>query len=149
MTFEDFHAIHDLVTLYARLADAGDAEGIGEHYRYCTLHMPGSVMDVPSIGVDAYVAWYKDLIRIYPDSNTPKTRRMIGTIHIEDDGPNGAKSQCCVICFQATDELPLQPIIAGTLYDRFEKVDDAWRIVERREELELVGDMSRHITIAM
>jgi hypothetical protein len=41
--------------------------------------------------------------------------------------------------------LPLQPIVAGTYFDRFAKIDGEWRMVERVEDMELVGDISQHV----
>lgn len=149
MRFEDYHAIEKLVNRYAYCADKGDFESIAQHYAHCTLYMPtGEVIDVQREGIARYQQWYRDLIRIYPDSGTPKTRRLMGSIIIDDDGPDRARAQSCVVCFQATESLPLQPIVAGTLHDRFAKVDGTWRIVERREDLELVGDMSHHLNIS-
>ena len=49
--------------------------------------------------------------------------------------------------FQQTDELPLQPIIAGSYTDSFERVDGTWRFVERRMRPTLYGDLSKHLLI--
>jgi hypothetical protein len=51
---------------------------------------------------------------------------------------------------QATPSFPLQPVIAGTYEDKFEKVSGLWRFAERREEFknfELVGDLSSHLAL--
>ena len=48
---------------------------------------------------------------------------------------------------QQTDELALQPIIAGAYVDSFEKVDGAWRYVEKRMGTRLFGDLSQHLLI--
>lgn len=146
MEFRDYYEIEKLINRYAVCADRGDARGIAEHYARCRLILGGDrVMEVAQMGKEAFVRWYEAMIRIYPDSRTPKTRRIISTIVIDHDGPGRARSQCYVVAFQATPALPLQPIIAGTLYDQFERVDGQWWIVERREELELWGDMSHHL----
>jgi hypothetical protein len=148
--FEDYHAIEKLVNRYADCADKGDFEGIARHYAFCTIYMPGGqVIDVAKEGVDRYVQWYRERVRLYPDTGTPKTRRLMGTIIIDDDGPNCAKAQSYVVCFQATTDLPLQAIIAGTLHDRFQKIDGSWQIVERREDLELMGDVTHHVYALM
>ena len=146
MEFADYHAIHKLITTYAQYADEGDVRSIARHYARCRLINPdGSVFDVAERGSDAYFDWYSRIIKFDPRSGRPRTRRMVGTIIIDDEGPLRAKAQHCIICFQATDTLPLQPIAAATLYDRFEKIDGTWWIVERREDLELVGDLSHHV----
>jgi hypothetical protein len=145
MEFADHHAIDKLINRYAQYADKGDFKAIADHYARCRLIFPnGDVLDVAARGPAAYLDWYTKLIRLYPERNTPKTRRMMGTIIIDDDGPLRAKAESCVVCFQATDQLPLQPIAAATFYDRFEKIDGTWWIVERREDLELVGNLTQH-----
>ena len=146
MEFSDYHAIHKLITRYAQCADEADVRGIAKLYSRCRLINPdGSIFDVAKLGEDAYFNWYSKIIRWDPKNGRPKTRRMVGTIIIDDDGPLRAKGQHCVVCYQATDKLPLQPIAAATLYDRFEKIDGTWWLVERREDLELVGDLSHHV----
>ncbi len=61
---------------------------------------------------------------------------------------------------QATDDLPLQPIITGRYVDRFSRtVGDApaggpapagaWHFVERRFAVDLVGDLSHHLRYAL
>ena len=47
--------------------------------------------------------------------------------------------------FQATEELPLQPIIAGRYEDQFERVDGRWRYTAKKYFVELVGDLSHHL----
>jgi len=49
---------------------------------------------------------------------------------------------------QATDALPLQPIITGRYRDRFARDDvGGWRFAERRFFVDLVGDLREHLTI--
>lgn len=50
------------------------------------------------------------------------------------------------LVLQATDGLPLQPIITGRYVDRFEP-DDAggWRWAERRFTADLVGHLGHHL----
>jgi hypothetical protein len=48
---------------------------------------------------------------------------------------------------QAVESTPLQPIIAGRYRDRFVRgADRGWRFAERRFVVDLVGDLSRHLT---
>jgi len=144
--FEDYYQIEKLITRYSQCADRAEFEEIAELYKHCVLYMPGGlVIDVRRDGVGRYLEWCKRVIRVYPDSGTPKTRRIVGTIIIDDDGVDRAKSEWNVVCFQATKDLPLQAIAAATLYDKYEKVEEQWRLVERREDLELIGDLSHHV----
>ena len=47
--------------------------------------------------------------------------------------------------FQATEALPLQPIITGRYEDKFERVDGRWRYTEKKFFVDLVGDLSQHL----
>ena len=64
---------------------------------------------------------------------------------IEEDGPDRAKTPSYVVVFQSLENFPIQPIIAGTYNDRFEKVSGNWRFIERHEEMSLYGDLSHHL----
>jgi hypothetical protein len=64
-------------------------------------------------------------------------------IHFDDESSATVRSRFTV--FQATDEVPLQPIIMGSYRDRFELRDEQWRLVERHMEPRLFGDLSGHL----
>jgi hypothetical protein len=50
-----------------------------------------------------------------------------------------------VTVFQATEDLPLQPIFSGRYRDAFQRVEGEWRFAERRIITDFAGDMSRHV----
>jgi len=145
MTFEDYLAIKTLIHRYPQCTDKGDFEGVG---RLLGNAMMGELGHEPAFraeGVEKFTQIYAGAVRKFPDRGTPKTRHLIGNVVIEDDGPGKARAESYVIVFQQTDKLPLQPIIAGTYFDRFAKVDGEWRFTDRVEDMELVGDMSEHL----
>ena len=47
--------------------------------------------------------------------------------------------------FQQTDELPLQPIIAGRYRDTFHRIDGRWWFDTRKMFVDLMGDLSHHL----
>ena len=49
--------------------------------------------------------------------------------------------------FQQTEQVALQPIIAGQYTDTFTLVDGTWRFTERRMRPTLYGDLSQHLLI--
>jgi hypothetical protein len=51
------------------------------------------------------------------------------------------------VVFQATADLPLQPIVAGRYQDRFERVEGVWRFAEREMNVQQVGDVHEHLNI--
>jgi hypothetical protein len=149
MNFEDYLAITNLIHRYPQLTDTGDFAGVGRLLGHVQMGEHGHEPAFRGTGADAFEAIYAGAVRKFPERGTPKTRHLIGNIVVEDDGPDRARAQSYVVVFQQTDTLPLQPIIAGTYFDRFAKVDGAWRFVERMEDMELTGNLSEHLLRAI
>ena len=145
MNFEDYLAIQNLIHTYPRCADKGDYDGVGRLLGGAFVGRIGEEPGFKAQGESAWTKIYEGAVRRYPERGTPKTRHLIGNIVIEADGPDRAKAECYVIVFQQTDKLPLQPIVAGTYFDRFAKTEGKWELVERLEDMELHGDLSQHV----
>lgn len=143
MTADDYFAIQNLIYRYCDRLDRGDFEGVARLFEHAALHVPA--LDEPLRGVPAIAALYQQFTRLYPDSGTPKTRHVTSNVMIEPDGENAARAQSYVLVHQATEQLPLQPIIGGRYYDSFERVQGVWRFSERRMEIDLFGDLSAHL----
>ena len=143
MTADDYFAIQNLIYRYCERLDRGDFEGVARLFEHAALHVPAR--DAPLRGVAAIAALYSQFTRLYPDSGTPKTRHVTSNVIIEPDGENAARAQSYVLVHQATEQLPLQPIIGGRYYDRFERIAGAWRFSERRMEIDLFGNLSAHL----
>lgn len=138
-------AIENLLYTYAEAIDAGDYEAIGALFSHGALaDADGTPMVV---GAQAVTAMYTASTRKYEDG-TPRSHHVTTNplIEIADDELSAVcRSRFTV--FQQTDELPLQPIIAGSYTDTFEQVDGKWRFVERRMRPTLYGDLSKHLLI--
>jgi hypothetical protein len=147
--FSDYLQIQNLLHKYAHLMDQADFEGVGRLFAHADVYMPGDagVFRSDAAGLaDLWRRWN----RVYPDTGTLRTRHITTNLFLEDDGPGRAKARSYVLVVQATPAFPLQPVIAGTYEDRFEKVNGLWRFAERREEFknfELVGDLSSHLAL--
>jgi hypothetical protein len=138
---DDYFAIQKLIFSYPQHLDRGEIEAMAAMFRHATVHFPSQAPIREDAAAVARA--YRDFLRIYPDG-TPRTRHMIANVIIEPDGPGYARSTSCVMVFQQTQELPLQPIIGGDYEDRFQKVDGAWRFIERRIRNDQFGDLSAH-----
>jgi hypothetical protein len=145
MQFEDYLAIKNLIHGYPRHADKGDFEGVGRLLGGSVSGMIGEPPGFHAEGAEAFTKVYEGSVRKFPQRGTPRTRHLIGNVVIEPDGPEGAKAESYVMVFQQTDKLPLQAIIGGTYFDTFAKIDGEWRLVERWEDMELIGDLSEHL----
>ena len=96
-------------------------------------------------GRDAIAAMFRDTARRYADG-TPRTLHVTTNLIVEiDTGAERAAARSYWTVLQATEGLPLQPILAGRYHDRFARHDGAWRFTERRYFVDLVGDVSRHM----
>ena len=145
MTFDDYLAIKNLIHRYPQYADKGDFDGVGRTLGNTTMGKLGEEPAFLAEGAEKFAHNYAETVRRFPDRNTPRTRHLIGNVIVEDDGPEKARTEAYVVVFQQTGKLPLQPIIAGTFFDRFAKIDGEWRMVERIADMELVGDLSEHL----
>jgi 3-phenylpropionate/cinnamic acid dioxygenase small subunit len=143
MTADDYFAIQNLIYRYCDHIDRGDFEGLAQLFEHAALYVPA--LPAPLRGVQAIAALYAQFTRVYPDTGTPKTRHVTSNVIIEPDGPEAARAQSYILVHQATDALPLQPIIGGRYHDRFARVGGAWRFSERRMEIDLFGNLSAHL----
>jgi len=133
-------AIENLVYAYAERIDAGDLDGVAELFRHGRLHpAPGVVIE----GVEQVRSLYAGATRLY-DDGTPRTRHMTTNVTVEL-GEDAASARSYYTVFQQTDDLPLQPIIAGHYHDTFHQVDGEWCFDTREIYVDLTGDLSHHL----
>lgn len=138
----DHHrAIERLLFRYADLIDAGDFTAIGQLFTRGRVVTAAGVVE----GAEAVQAMYESFTRRYP-CGTPRTQHVMNNVcvEIEPDG-HAAQGRLRFTVFQALEDFPLQPIIAGRYEDRYARDADGWYFVERRMQPELLGDLSRHL----
>lgn len=137
MSVTDTLAIHELLYRYAELVDAGDFDGVGRLLRR------GSFAGVE--GAEAIAQLFAATTRRYPEhGNTPRTRHLVLNPIVAVDGDTAAaRSTFCVV--QATETVPLQPIVVGRYRDTFAHDDDGWYFTARDVDVEHVGDVSAHL----
>lgn len=139
-------AIGRLLATYGERMDAGDFDGIG------ALFADGALADadgaVLAHGADGVARFYRAITRLHDGS--PRTRHLVLDTRLDAtdaDGVVTARSYYLVL--QGLDDEEPRPIISGRYVDSVAP-DDAgtgWRFVERRFVVDIVGDLSRHLTI--
>lgn len=78
------------------------------------------------------------------------TRHIVTNVVIErDPDSNAATARSRFTVYQATDSLPLQPIIVGDYEDDLELVDDRWVFRRRIMRPVLLGNLSQHLLIEL
>jgi 3-phenylpropionate/cinnamic acid dioxygenase small subunit len=141
---DDRSEIETLLHRYAEAIDAGDFAAVGELFAHGRICGPDGT--TIAHGADGVTALYTATTRRYPDDGTPKTRHMVTNVVVEVSGDT-AEVRSRFTVYQATDTLPLQPIIAGDYADRFARVDGTWRFAERVMKPALYGDLSQHLLV--
>jgi 3-phenylpropionate/cinnamic acid dioxygenase small subunit len=135
-------AIENLIYRYAERIDAGDLAGVAELFTHGRIQAaPGIVFE----GAEQVRGMYDSATRLY-DDGTPRTRHTTTNVAIETDDEAGtAAARAYYTVFQQTDELPLQPIIAGRYADTFHRVEGQWWFDTREIFVDLSGDLSHHL----
>jgi len=133
--------ITELLYRYAELIDAGDFDGVGK------LLGRGNFMGVA--GAETIAALFAKTTRRFPEhGNTPRTRHLVLNPIVELDGDTArARSTFCVV--QQTETVPLQPIVVGRYADTFARDDNGWYFTERVVDVQMVGNVSDHLNIAL
>lgn len=140
---DDHREIERLLYRYADLIDAGDFAGIGELFGRGQIVASGNRFR----GADEVRQMYEMATRRYPDG-TPRTQHVTSNVSIRVDG-DSAQASLRFTVFQALPDFPLQPIVVGRYADRFARDAGGWYFTERRMQVELVGDVSRHLLIEL
>ncbi len=139
----DATEITNLLHTYAELIDAARFDDVGALMAHCTFFHAGD--DTPLVrGAEAIADHYRSVNRVHADG-TLRTKHVTTNPIIEIDGDTTAVRSMYTV-FQQTETLPLQAIIAGRYHDRFERLERGWAFTERRFFVDLVGDLSQHLT---
>lgn len=145
---DDARRIENLLYTYAERIDAGDFAGVAElfaHGRVMAAEDAGAEMTFE--GRDAVERMYESTTRRY-DDGTPKTHHVITNVHVEvEDGADTARARSYFCVLQATDVLPLQPIVTGRYTDTFRRLDGEWVYDTRVMHIDQTGDLSQHLLI--
>ncbi len=133
----------NLIGRYAEGIDRGDFDAVAD------LLAHAAVTDEhgrsPLTGRGAVRQLFASTARLYEDG-TPRTKHVTTNLILDiDEDADRATARSYWTVLQATEGLPLQPILAGRYLDTFERHDGRWRFAERRYAVDLVGDVGHHM----
>ena len=139
---EAVQKIEALVYRYAERMDAGDFTGVAELFDDAVYR----ASDGPELkGAAALEKTLRAMVRLY--DGVPATKHVTTNVVVEvgADGASAvARSYFTVL--QALADFPLQVVVAGRYADRFARDGETWRFVERVVSMDLIGDLSRHLS---
>jgi 3-phenylpropionate/cinnamic acid dioxygenase small subunit len=144
-TADDKLAITELLYRYAELIDAGDFDGVGQLLSRATF---GGTGPQGVSGAENIAKLFAKTTRRYPEhGNTPRTRHLVLNPIVELSPERTAISRSTFCVVQNTETVPIQPIVVGRYFDTFTCDDDGWHFTERKVEVQMVGDVSDHLTV--
>ena len=118
----------------------------------CDTSVPSETyMEPIAVGIEVEGVLYEDgtLHPLILDDGTPKTKHITSNAIIEVDEEAGtATCRSYYTVLQATDDLPLQPIVTGRYHDTFHRVAGEWWFDTRVMFIDQTGDLSHHLTQA-
>jgi 3-phenylpropionate/cinnamic acid dioxygenase small subunit len=142
-SWETYHAITTLMFRYVECVDSADFDGIGALFADAKITNEGYPGEIA--GREAVAALYQNTNRVH-DNGTSRTRHLTTNVIVDIDEESGtASARSTFVVFQATPDLPLQPIVAGRYHDRFGRAGTEWRFAHRHILLEQVGDLREHL----
>jgi hypothetical protein len=140
----DRDAVVALLAAYSDAIDAGDFGGVAD--LLATAEVQTEDGSVVATGRDQVLAMYRGTTRLH-DDGTPRTAHLVTNVVVEPgEGPDQLRARSRFVVFQATDLVPLQPVVVGRYDDRFRRVDGVWQFARRRMQPQLWGDVSDHLT---
>ena len=142
-----YEQIRNLLGRYTEYMDLGDFDGLASLFTEAAI----SDFDGNEIGrgSDAVKANYVNGTQLY--DGRPGTKHVTTNVQLSVDEVAGtATSRSAYVVFQATPNLPLQPIITGRYHDDFARgADGLWHFTVRRFAVDTMGDLSQHLTYTL
>lgn len=137
--------IRNLLGTYCRLIDSGDFDAVGRLFADATLCTEDGT--VIATGAQEIAALYAAMTRRHADG-TPLTQHVVANTVLEQLTHDTIRATSNYVVFQATESLPLQPIVTGSYVDTFVNAGE-WRFAERRFTLGKSGDLSQHLATSL
>lgn len=140
----DRDAVVALLAAYSDAIDDGDFARVAEVLSAAEIQTEDGA--VVATGRDQVLALYEGTTRLH-DDGTPRTAHLVTNVVVEPgDGPDELRARSRFVVFQATDRVPLQPVVVGRYDDVFVRTAGAWQFSRRRMVPQLWGDVSDHLT---
>ena len=140
----DRDAVVALLAAYADAIDAGDFAGVAALLAGAEVQTEDGT--VVAAGRDQVQALYEGTTKRHADG-TPRTAHLVTNVVVEaGDGADELRARSRFVVFQATDTVPLQPVVVGRYDDVFRRTDGDWQFARRQMVPQLWGDVSDHLT---
>ncbi len=139
----DHRQIEGLLYSYAARMDRGDFRGVAELFAEATYGAAGQLALRGSEQIHSVLC---RSVKLYDGS--PRTKHVTTNVvvEVEQDGL-AAHARSYFQVLQVVPGFGLSTIAAGRYEDRFTCRDERWSFAERTIHMDLLGDLSAHLTI--
>jgi hypothetical protein len=137
--------IRRILFSYPEFSDSGDVRRVGELYAGVRMGPPGAGA-VTHTDAEEGERIYRSHVLFYEDGLS-HAKHLITNVDIQfDDDGRAARSTSFFVVLQGDSSFPLQIITTGRYEDRFELRDGAWRLADRHDHMEQIGDLTHHLS---
>lgn len=137
--------IENLYFRYAECIDDGELEEAAALFKHGTVYGPENTK--LASGSEEVFQMYSNLIRIYPETQTPRTQHVITNIFIEPVVDKHVNARANYTVLQDMGGGKIETIICGQYKSVFQLLDNKWAFQEHHLTPRIIGDMSKHLLI--
>ena len=139
--------IENLYFQYAEYIDDGQLADVAALFAQATIFGPENIK--LASGTDEVLQMYSSLIKIYPETNTPRTQHLITNIRLGSVIDDQVKCRANYTVMQDLGEGngKIETIICGQYRNIFKLVENSWVFLEHHMRPRIIGDMSAHLLI--
>ena len=136
-----------LLYRYAYGIDTGDFDSVVEMFGNTSiLDGQGNTIAKGSAQIKQF---YQRIIKIYPDTGTPKTQHVVSNVLIQSQTEDLLKATANYSVFQKLDNGKIEAIICGHYHSVFKPSDHGWEFYQHQTKPLMVGDMSNHLHVSI
>jgi 3-phenylpropionate/cinnamic acid dioxygenase small subunit len=145
--------IRRIILTYNELVDRGDFAGVGELLDGVRIGGASGrkAPRIPDGGLHSMTApeiedTYRSAVQL-DDSGLPHSKHLVTNLDVRfAEDHRTAEARYYYTVLHGTKSSPLGPVISGRYEDEFRSDGDRWRLVTRREYVDLVGDLSGYLS---
>lgn len=141
------HEIEKLYYQYAYGIDGGDFESVAQLLKDASIH--GVEDKVIAQGAEQIKSFYDQIIKIHPDTGTPKTQHLVSNILVQSENEDTLKVIANYSVFQKLDSGKIETIICGQYHSLFKHSQQGWVFHQHKTIPLMVGDMTNHLNVSI
>ena len=139
--------IEELFYRYAYGIDAGDFETVAQLLKDASIL--GAEGNIIAQGYEQIKQFYDQIIKIYPDTGTPKTQHVVSNILIQSESNHLLKVIANYSVFQKLNNGKVEAIICGQYHSAFKAIEHGWAFHKHQTKPLMIGDMTNHLNVSI